>query len=121
MNITRVIFNTEACKSKAIADCEVVFDDCFKVAGICMYKKEDGSYYLTFPSKQDIYREVEELNEKGIVTPKNRRKERGGNGKEYEEFFYPVDSLFYDYLLSVLVAGLESCPKGRARVIYRPI
>lgn len=110
MQITRVIFNDDGFKAKeALAVCSVILDDCFKLKGISLYKGNDG-YYLTFPSKQDVYRSVNKLNEGlSINYPANSREGCGKHegSKSYEEFFHPVSNKIYEYILDTILAGYE--------------
>lgn len=107
MQITRVIYNDDGFKAKeALAVCSIIFDDCFKLKGISLYKGPDG-YYLTFPSRQDVYKKVRKLNEDlDIKFPENTR-EKGNSNKSYEEFFHPVSNKMYSYMLSIVIDGYE--------------
>ncbi len=112
MEITRVIFNDESFISReALAVCSVVLDDCLKLKGICLYKGSEG-YYVTFPSKQDVYKKISRLNEGvSIQYPENyREKSKQGEGnKAYEEFYHPVSNKLYEYILNTILDGYEVC------------
>lgn len=116
MNISKVYFRSDV-NSKALAVCDVVLDDCLKLTGIRLYVKND-SYFLVFPSKQDLYREVELLNEgSSLVLPQSRKV--GTSKNQYEELFYPVDSAFYRYMLGVILDGY-SVLRSDSKRVYVP-
>ena len=114
MNVTKVVFRSDeesSRKFKSIVLCDIVLDDKLKLYGARLYKKKRGDYFLVFPSKQDTYQELRELN-KGIdleipeVDSSNMR-----NG--YEEFFFPMDSEFYRNLLGIVLDGYRVYCKKR--------
>ena len=103
MVITKILYNEEVCL-KALAVCDIVFDDSLKVVGVRLYKNSTG-YYLVFPSKQDIYQNVQQVNAGvSVVLPEVSESKRK---KEYEEFFYPMNSAFYGEILNEVVSGYE--------------
>lgn len=110
MNITKIVFidvNSD-CKRQYLATCSIVVEDCLKLTGIRLFRKADSDdeYYLVFPSKQDIYKEVSKLNEdKDVVFPENTCKNGKGEKKAYEEFFFPLNKKFYSYILKSIVDG----------------
>ena len=113
MNITKIYFRSDV-SLKALAVCDVVLDNCLKLTGIRLYNK-NNSYFLVFPSKQDLYREVESLNDGvSLVLPPSRKSEN--SKKQYEELFYPVDSKFYKDLLNEVVIGYSLLRSGNEHV-----
>jgi len=95
MKITRVVIEKHKDTDKSLAICSVVLDDCLKLSEIKLFRNSDG-FYLCLPSKQDIYRELEEINSNVVI----KRPERAEiKGKMYEEFYNPVVSSFYKMLL----------------------
>lgn len=105
MKITKIIYKDSNDKDKAITECDVVLDDVLKLRSIKLYVK-NGEYYLTFPSIQDIARNFMDINfnVKGIVTPDCLRDDRP---KEWEEFYYPVSSVFYAVLRDTIAKGYD--------------
>lgn len=98
MKITRIIFEDNDIKDKSLAVCSIVLDDSLRLNEIRLYRNNKG-YYLVLPSRQDIYQEVQEMNSKSnIELPKNEKE-----GKEYEEFFFPLENSLYKVMLSTVV------------------
>lgn len=115
MKITKVVYYKGEFKS--LINCSIVFDDCLKISDIRLYRRDDH-YYLVFPSKQDVYTEVRELNGGDVLVPKSHFKESTSHTKTYEEFVYPVETAFYAYLLETVVSGyLLKKTNGN---VYRP-
>lgn len=120
MKISRIVFEKESeNKPKPLARCYVVLDDCLRLNNICLYHNEKG-YYLVLPSKQDLYREVQEVNE-GIKLelPKNKNDLVSGENKKYEEFYHPLSNSFYKTLLNEVLHGYRWCKK-KELLVYRP-
>lgn len=126
MDVTRVEFievNKKAREDSGIvfvATCDVVLDDCLRLKGITLCaKKSRADFYLIFPSKQDVYRSVKELNS-GVdivfpVNPKNRF--FIDENKSYEEFYHPVSKVFYNKLLSVISDAFDACISKKGEVL----
>lgn len=138
MKITKVIFinvNDEIvlnsdliCQGdNYLATCDVVLDDCLVLSGISLYaKRNEIGYYLIFPSKQDIYRGISNLNGGvDIKYPPNLKRKNNyeNNSKRFEEFYHPVEKSFYDTLLNTIIVGYNSCiVKGKKRSLsYKPV
>lgn len=103
VKITRVLFEKEDKNDKSLAVCSIIFDDSLKLNGIKLYKSEEKGYYLVLPSKQDDYREVQELNpDVKLNVPVNKDPK-----KQYEEFFFPLDSLLYKSMLRTVTYCFE--------------
>lgn len=107
MKVTRIIFNVGKL-GKSLANCGVVLDDSIMLSDISLHKGKD-CYYLIFPSKQDVYKSVRDLNEGvSIKYPVNSR-EGKEDSKKFEEFFHPVSNEFYKSLLDTILIGYENC------------
>lgn len=91
----------------ALITCNVVLDDCLLLSGLNLYKGSKG-YFLVFPSKQDIYKSVNDMNEGVSIKYPAGESKHIKNGKCYDEFFHPVDSEFYETLLKRVVELFES-------------
>lgn len=116
MKITKIVYRSSNDNDKAIAECDVVFDDALKVTNIRLYHRKDG-FYLIFPSKQDMANEM--LNEnkgKDIVTPSCLSPDRK---KNWEEFYYPIDASFYAVIRDTVVEGFNIV-KNRQSKTYIP-
>lgn len=108
MKITKIIFEEFDKKEKSLAVCSIIFEDSLKLNKIKLYKNKDKGFYLVLPSKQDVYQEIEGLNEgTEIVLPSKNSINKG-----YEEFFFPVESGLYKIMLSTVV---ECFPKFREK------
>ena len=131
MEVTRVEFTSVKLKYKNkgclySVNCDVILDDCLCLKGIvlCCGKSGEGSY-LIFPSKQDVYRSIRNLN-KGtdVCYPKNPRDEFfGESNKSFEEFFHPVSKEFYVRLLDVIMVAFNKCISKEGDLLkayYRP-
>lgn len=106
MNITKVIFEKSDIREKSLAVCSIVFEDSLKLNKIKLYRNNVKGFYLVLPSKQDVYQEVQNLNiGKNVILPIKEEGER-----EYEEFFFPVESELYKTMLSTVV---QCFPKFR--------
>lgn len=105
MEVTRVVFYVTDRAKKPLAVCSVILDDELRLNDIQLFKNENG-YFLTLPSKQDIYQDVENLN-KGlsVVFPKNALSCNGK--KRYEEFFHPLCNTLYKKVLNRVVMEYE--------------
>lgn len=119
MRISRVIFYEEKCnRGSLLATCSIVLDECIKLNNIRLYKnwKKDQEY-LVLPSKQDIYRRIEESNPgKDIVFPEESPK---SSKKKYDEFFHPVECSMYVEMLECVKKGYEYFMET-GKVSYRP-
>lgn len=119
MNITRIVFidiNTDSSR-QYLATCSIVLEDCLKLTGIRLFRKtgSESEYYLVFPSKQDVYREVSKVNKDiEVKFPENTYKNGKGEKKMYEEFFFPLNKKFYSYILEVILEGYNECKDGEA-------
>ena len=115
MNITKITYKDDN-NAKAITLCDVVVEDTLKLVGIRLYKNSNG-YFLVFPSKQDVYQDIEQMNEgKDIAIPQS---EVSDKKKEYEEFFYPMNSAFYGRILDAVVEGYQVSNKS-GKHVYIP-
>lgn len=127
MKVTRVIYNSgKVNKGTLLTFCSVILDDCLQMTGISLHSGKDG-YYLIFPSKQDVYKSVSDLNEGvSIEYPPNLRKSSDDSDKrkDFEEFFHPVSKEFYIELLNTILDGYtlhkEKISNGVAGFSYRP-
>lgn len=117
MNITRIVFidvNSDSTR-QYLATCSIVVEDCLKLTGIRLFRKteSESDYYLVFPSKQDVYKEVFKVNKDIEVNfPENTCKNGKGEKKAYEEFFFPLNKGFYSYILEAIVEGYKACKDG---------
>jgi len=117
MVVTKIIYTNKATidnKDGFMATCDIVLDDSIKLSYIKLFKKmscDDDSYYLVFPSRQDIYKDIKLMNKEiGIVLPKNKREYFVKDiSRQYEEFYHPVKKSFYDMLLKVILKGYMQC------------
>jgi len=99
MNITKIIFEEFSRKEKSLAVCSIIFEDSLKLNKIKLYKNNEKGFYLVLPSKQDIYQEIEGLNEgKNLILPTKKSTDR-----QYEEFFFPIESELYKKMLSTVL------------------
>ena len=105
MNITRV--KGEKGKKGALLTCTVVLDDCLMLTGLNLFKGEKG-YFLVFPSRQDVYKSISELNEGVSINYPTKVNGFNEHGKCYDEFFHPVKSEFYFDLLHKVVDMYEN-------------
>lgn len=119
MKISRVIFYEERCnRGSLLATCSVVLDECIKLNDIRLYRnKNTGKEYLVLPSKQDIYKRVEEAN-KGVNIDFPEDHSVSGK-KKYDEFFHPVECYMYVELLECIKKGYDYFMKT-GKVSYRP-
>lgn len=107
MKITGVYVESNP-NSKALATYSVVIENCLKLSNISLYRNEKG-YYLTFPSKQDVYNSIKDGNSKtNIAYPTSTQTDKQGNVKKYEEFFYPINCSFYESVLGAIVGKYEA-------------
>lgn len=113
MKVSRVIFHTDKEYKGALAVCSIVLDDCLLLSDICLYKQKD--YFITYPSKQDVYNAVEDLNEGlNILYPTNTKYGKGN--KSFEEYFHPLTKEFYVYVLDCIVEGYNEYKKLSKKV-----
>lgn len=116
MKITKIVYRNSNDKDKALAECDIVFDDVLKVTNIRLYHKRSG-FYLIFPSKQDMANELLDENKgKDIVTPSCLSPSRS---KNWEEFYYPIDASFYAVIRDTVVEGFE-VTKNQSSKTYIP-
>ena len=120
MKVSRVIFHENcAKKTKPLALCSLVLDDCLMISEVRLFHGEKG-YYLVFPSEQDIFRKVREMNRGvDVILPETQYKDEGCTQVKYDEFYHPVDQSFYQSLLSVVVSSYEVY-KSTGRTSIRP-
>lgn len=106
MKVTRVIVHGSSVKQgRPLCVCSVVFDDCLMINHIRLFQGDNG-YYLCFPSKQDIYKEVQDLNKDNpVVCPSQTYDENDEGCKKYDEFYHPLDRMFYYDLRSIIVSA----------------
>ncbi len=108
MKVTRVVcYYRNKSNEKALAVCSVILDDCLRLNDVSLLRGEDG-YFLVFPSRQDVYREVESLN-KGIKVafPENHLVSNKTKAKKYEEFYHPLDKGMYQDILKAVVEAYK--------------
>lgn len=118
MKVTKVTFEESDSIAKSLALCSIVLDDCLKISGINLYQNDKG-YYLVLPSREVIYQELESLNKDvKIKYPKRQDDNTSTKKKEYEEFFYPVESFLYKDLLNAVVEGYSQY-KHKGKWSYR--
>lgn len=103
MKVTRVVFYHREPYKKALAVCSVILDDELRLNNISLFRGSSG-YFLTLPSKQDVYSEVVALNKESKVSMPNTRER-----VRYEEFFHPVQRELYEKILSAVVEEYERC------------
>lgn len=96
MYITKIIFEDKDREDKSLAICSIILDDSLKLNKIRLFYKPCKGYYLVLPSKQDVFQEIQSLNEDTeILLPKSE--------KPYEEFFFPVRNSLYQGILEEVV------------------
>lgn len=116
MKITKIVFRESNDKDKALTECDIVFDGVLKVVDVRLYHKQSG-YYLVFPSKQDIAKDlVDENKGKDIVKPSCLSPSRK---KNWEEFYYPIDSTFYAVVRDTVVEGYKTTKNSQNKT-YTP-
>lgn len=109
MEITEIKYNYPPAHINAIMMCSVVFDDCMVLKDIRLCQSHEKGYFLIFPSKQNLYNELEKYNKDlGIDIEYPKMKHGKGGKKLWEEYFYPISSEFYKYMLSTVIEGYES-------------
>lgn len=107
MDVTRVVFYSMGSAKRPLASCSVVLDDELRLNDVQLFRGENG-YFLTFPSKQDVYQDVSAINaDLNIEFPRNLLSSKGGK-KRYEEFYHPLSCELYKKVLSAVVAGYEN-------------
>lgn len=119
MKVSRVIFHPEGCcRGSLLATCSVILDECLRLNNIRLYSnKSSGEKYLVLPSKQDVYRNIKELNpNKNITFPENSV---SCKNKKYEEYFNPVEISMYRELLNTIVEGYKNFT-DTGKTSYRP-
>lgn len=132
MEVTRVIFSkvnvdvdTEK-KNGYVASCDVVLDDCLMLKDISLcVRKNSTDFNLMFPSKQDVYKSVKDINEGvSIKYPPNPKKRFFVSGnKSYEEFYHPLSNDFYMRLLKVVSDAFDACISKDGKILkssYKP-
>lgn len=105
MKVTRVIVHKNVAKlGRPLCVCSVVFDDCLMLNHIRLFQGESG-YYLCFPSKQDVFKEIQDLNTNTDIVYKDLSlvESASENHKKYDEFYHPLERNFYYDLLSIVV------------------
>lgn len=118
MKVTRVVVHeNKAKKGKPLFLCSVILDDCLMLSDIRLYSGEKG-YYLCLPSKQDVFREVRDMNpETHVVFPEIEYKDAECTCRKYDEFYHPVEQEFYYSLLDTVVYAYEVWEKtGRQSI-----
>lgn len=115
MKVTKVIVHKMLEGSSSQAICSAVLDDCLKLSDILLCKNDEG-FFLILPSKQDVYKEVNALNDgASIKYPANHREKC----KRFEEFYHPVSRDFYIYLRDSIVDAYLKCKDNEdIRVIF---
>lgn len=117
MKITKIVYKESNNKDKALAECDIVLDDVLKVTNVRLYHKK-GGFYLVFPSKQDMAKEVLDENKgKDLVIPACLSPDRR---KDWEEFYYPIDARFYESVRDTIVEGYEVV-KSQPSKTYIPV
>lgn len=109
MNVTRVVFYSKDRNKKALAACSVVLDDELRINDILLFKndRDGGGYFLVLPSRQDVYQEIQKLNEGTEISfPKNSL-DGTTSKKKYEEFYHPVKGSLYKSILNAIVEAFE--------------
>lgn len=109
MDITRI--KSYKGRNGALLTCTVVLDNCIMLNNVNLYKGEKG-YFLVFPSKQDVYKSISELNKDISIKYPTNSKDSEGTEKRYEEFYHPVTAVFYEELLKRVVSVFESKSGG---------
>lgn len=118
MKVSRVILqDVDKHKGSFLATCSIVLDEQLKLNEIRLYKNREGKEYLVLPSKQDICKEILDMNKgNDIRTPVNCTDLKNC---DYNEYFHPVDSFLYRELLEAVVSGYKSfLETGKSS--YRP-
>lgn len=102
MKVTRVIFEKTG-QTKALAVCSVVIENSLKLKHIRLYRNQEGKYYLIFPSIQDVSQQIQRDNPNLVI----KCIEREDSRKKWDEFYIPLKSDFYSYLLSTVLEGYK--------------
>lgn len=108
MKVTKIVFNDyrkDSTKPKAL--CSVTLDDCLRLNGVRLYHGEEG-YYLVFPSCEDIYQKVQGLNPGLQISFPTCVYVQEAKKKDYEEFYHPLTSSFYNTLLEQVVKAYDN-------------
>lgn len=119
MKVTKVVIHKILEGSSSQAICSAVLDDCLKLSDILLCKNDEG-YFLILPSKQDVYKEVNALNDGvSIKYPVNRREKYNSDIKRFEEFYHPVSRDFYISLRDSIIDAYLKCKKNKeVKVVY---
>lgn len=113
MKATQVNFKGTK-QTKALAVVSIVLDNCLKLDHIRLYRKPEGKYYLVFPSVQDVSQQLQKNNPNVVIKcPKREKCE-----KKWDEFYFPMKSEFYEYLLEVVLDGYKVYRKEGKRSFY---
>lgn len=127
MRITRVVYTHGNCgvtfhskgrgEKSYLATCAIIFDDCFRINDVRLFCKESlENAYLVLPSRQDTFREVSVCNKKYLLSmPKWWSK----INTPYCEYYHPLKTDFYKYMLQVVLEGYKSCLKDGS-CVYHP-
>lgn len=110
IEVTELKYRYPASYENALIVCNVVLEDCLVLKNVWLCHTEEVGYFLIFPSKHLLYNDLEKYNkDRGIdiVHPKIKYIKNGAK-KLWEEFYYPISSDFYQYLLDTIVEGYES-------------
>ena len=106
MNVTRVVFYAKKRDKKSLAVCSVILNDELRLNDLTLFKNENG-YFLTLPSRQDVYQEVQALNP-GVEVQFPKNSIIGTKGKKkYEEFYHPLKGELYKQILDTVVSEYE--------------
>ena len=116
MKVSKVLYKSNKNSNKALAVCDIILSECLKLEGICLYKNEKSGYFLVFPSKQDLYKEIEGMNPGVEIAFPPVSNSCTNRDKKYEEFFYPMSSDFYKELLSIVVDGYNYSKESKKNV-----
>lgn len=109
MKVTRVVFQhlVKEGDKQFLGLVSVVLDDCLRLNRIRLFKRGEKCY-LILPSDKDIFDSIVEANE-GVELVMPEEPSSSKSKKVYNEFYNPVESSFYSYLLNTILDGYDYC------------
>lgn len=122
MSVSRIVFNSihDGDCGCLLGSVDVFIEDCLRVRNVRLFASAIKGYYLVFPSKQDLYSSIEKLNPDIQIKFSEVQGGTDADGKRlYDEYFFPVNSEYYKYLLEVITDAYNYC-LPREKTSYHP-
>lgn len=122
MSISRILFDSiyDGDCGCLLGTVDVFVEDCLRIKGIRLFVSAIKGYYLIFPSKQDLCSSIETLNPNvDIKFPDEVSMVGENNKRSYDEYFFPVNSEYYKYLLEVITDAYNYC-LSKGKLSYHP-